>query len=114
MNSIGQVNLRGVYLQYISCFENTDIFQELDGTIKLNQLPNFNGSVFNFSCNCNKEDEQIAEATIKLTNNKQIQNSSVSIIEVAIAGKIGDYHWKNVCNCYLNVINLKNICFSCF
>ena len=69
-----------------------DIFQELDGTIKLNQLPNFNGSVFNFSCNCNKEDEQIAEATIKLTNNKQIQNSSVSIIEVAIAGKIGDYH----------------------
>lgn len=51
LNSIGQVNLRGVYLQYISCFENTDIFQELDGTIKLNQLPNFNGSVFNFSCN---------------------------------------------------------------
>lgn len=92
LNSIGQVKLRGVYLQYMSCFENTDIFQELDGTIKLNQLPNFNGSVFNFSCNCNKEDEQIAEATIKLTNNKQIQNSSVSIIEVAIVGKIGDYH----------------------
>lgn len=92
LNSIGQVKLRGVYLQYMSCFENTDIFKELDGTIKLNQLPNFNGSVFNFSCNCNKEDEPIAEATIKLTNNKQIQNSSVSIIEVAIAGKIGDYH----------------------
>lgn len=92
LNSIGQVNLRGVYLQYMSCFENTDIFKELDGTIKLNQLPNFNGSVFNFSCNCNKQDEPIAEATIKLTNNKQIQNSSVSIIEVAIAGKKGDYH----------------------
>ena len=92
LNSIGQVKLRGVYLQYMSCFENTDIFKELDGTIKLNQLPNFNGSVFNFSCNYNKEDEPIAEATIKLTNNKQIQNSSVSIIEVAIAGKIGDYH----------------------
>ena len=92
LNSIGQVNLQGVYLQYMSCFENTDIFKALDGTIKLNQLPNFNGSVFNFSCNCNKKDEPIAEATIKLTNNKQIQNSSVSIIEVAIAGKIGDYH----------------------
>ena len=92
LNSIGQVNLQGVYLQYMSCFENTDIFKALDGTIKLNQLPNFNGSVFNFSCKCNKEDEPIAEATIKLTNNKQIQNSSVSIIEVAIAGKIGDYH----------------------
>ena len=92
LNSIGQVKLQGVYLQYMSCFENTDIFKALDGTIKLNQLPNFNGSVFNFSCNCNKKDEPIAEATIKLTNNKQIQNSSVSIIEVAIAGKIGDYH----------------------
>lgn len=92
LNSIGQVNLQGVYLQYMSCFENTDIFKALDGTIMLNQLPNFNGSVFNFSCNCNKKDEPIAEATIKLTNNKQIQNSSVSIIEVAIAGKIGDYH----------------------
>ena len=92
LNSIGQVNIQGVYLQYMSCFENTDIFKALDGTIKLNKLPNFNGSVFNFSCNCNKKDEPIAEATIKLTNNKQIQNSSVSIIEVAIAGKIGDYH----------------------
>ena len=92
LNSIGQVNLQGVYLQYMSCFENTDIFKALDGTIKLNQLPNFNGSVFNFSCNCNNKDEPIAEATIKLTNNKQIQNSSVSIIEVAVAGKIGDYH----------------------
>lgn len=92
LNSIGQVKLKGVYLQYMSCFENTDIFNALDGTINFNQLPNFNGSVFNFSCNCNKKDEPIAEATIKLTNNKQIQNSSFSIIEVAIAGKIGDYH----------------------
>lgn len=55
LNSIGQVKLQGVYLQYMSCFENTDIFKALDGTIKLNQLPNFNGSVFNFSCNCNKK-----------------------------------------------------------
>lgn len=92
LNSVGQVKLKGVYLQYMSCFENTDIFNALDGTINFNQLPNFNGSVFNFSCNCSKKDETIAEATIKLTNNKQIQNSTVSIIEVAIAGKIGDYH----------------------
>lgn len=91
LNSIGQVVLRGVYLQYMSCFENTDIFKALDGTIKLNQLPNFNGSVFNFSCNCNKKDEPIAKATIKLTNNKQTQNGTVSIVEVAIEGKTGDY-----------------------
>lgn len=91
LSSIGQVKLQGVYLQYMSCFENTDIFKALDGTIKLNQLPNFNGSVFNFSCNCNKEGEPIAEATIKLTNNRQIQDSTVSIVEVAIVGKTGDY-----------------------
>lgn len=91
LSSMSQVKLQGVYLQYMSCFKNTDIFKALDGTIKLNQLPNFNGSVFNFSCSCKKEDEPIAEATIKLTNNKQIQNSTVSIIEVSIAGKPGDY-----------------------
>lgn len=91
LNSVSQVKLQGVYLQYMSCFENTDIFKALDGTIKLNQLPNFNGSVFNFSCNCNMEDKTISEATIKLTNNKQMQNGTVSIIEVAIAGKTGDY-----------------------
>lgn len=91
LDSISHVKLRGVYLQYMSCFENTDIFKALDGTIKLNQLPNFCGSIFNFSCSCKKGNEPIAEATIKLTNNKQIQNSTVSIIEVAIAGKIGNY-----------------------
>lgn len=91
LNSVSQVKLQGVYLQYMSCFEHTDIFKSLDGTIKLNQLPNFNGSVFNFSCNCNREREPIAEATIKLTNNKQIKDSTVSIVEVAIAGKTGDY-----------------------
>lgn len=94
LNSISLENLQGVYLQYMSCFENTDIFQALDGTIELNQLPNFNGSVFNFSCNCNKEDEPIAEATIKLTNNKKIQNGTVSIIEIVIAGKTGNYQLK--------------------
>lgn len=94
LESVGNIKLQGVYLQYMSCFENTDIFQALDGTIKLNQLPNFNGSIFNFSCNCSKEGESIAEATIKLTNNKQIQNSTVSIIEVAIAGKTGEYQLK--------------------
>lgn len=91
LNSVSKVKLQDVYLQYMSCFENTDIFKALDGTIKLNQLPNFNGSVFNFSCNCNKEDEIIAEATIKLTNKKQMQNGTVSVIEVAIAGKARDY-----------------------
>lgn len=91
LNSVSQVKLQGVYLQYMPCFEHTDIFKSLDGTIKLNQLPNFNGSVFNFSCNCNREREPIAEATIKLTNNKQIKDSTVSIVEVAIAGKTGDY-----------------------
>lgn len=91
LNSLSQVKLQDVYLQYMSCFENTDIFKALDGTIKLNQLPNFNGSVFNFSCNCNMEYKTIAEATIKLTNNKQMQNGTVSIVEVAIAGKTGDY-----------------------
>lgn len=91
LSSISQVKLQGVYLKYMSCFKNTDIFKALDGTIKLNQLPNFNGSVFNFSCNCNREREPIAEATIKLTNNKQIKDSTVSIVEVSIAGKTGDY-----------------------
>lgn len=94
LNSVCQVKLQRVYLQYVSCFENTDIFKALDGTIKLNQLPNFNGSVFNFSCNCNKNNEPIAEATIKLTNNKRLKNGTVSIIEIAINGKTGNYQLK--------------------
>ena len=94
LTAINQVELQGVSLHYLSGFENTDIFRALDGTIKLNQLPIFQGSVFNFSCSCNDGDESIAEAKIKLTNNIQIQNSKISIVEITIAGKAGHYSQK--------------------
>ena len=90
LNSIDHIVLQGFYLQYMSCFEELDIFANLDGNIKFNQLPVFNGSEFNFSCVCNKDNAE-AEATVKLTNNKPIKNTKFSIVQITITGKPGEY-----------------------
>lgn len=92
LKSIDHIICQGIYLQYMSCFENQDIFTNLDGTIKLNQLPVFNGSEFSFSCACNKDE---AKATVKLTNNKPIKNSKYSIVQITIVGKSGEYTVKD-------------------
>lgn len=91
LSSLQSIKLQDVNLQYISSFETVDIFDALDGTIQLTRLPHFNGSVFSFSCNCNSKNRAIAEATIKLTNNKEFLNTRFSIVEISITGKAKDY-----------------------
>lgn len=95
LNSVNQIVLKGMFLQYMSSFENRDIFTSLDGVITMNQLPSFNGSEFNFSCACHMDAGE-AEATVSLINNKQVKETKFSIIKITIASKNQEY---NVTQC---------------
>lgn len=77
-----------ISLQYISCFENESIFDNIDGDISLKYLPRFAGSEFSFSCHVH-EKEFDATALIRITDNiKTDPNTTTSVMNISLQGSV--------------------------
>lgn len=82
-----------IRVNYISVFNNLKIFDFIDGTIKLNNLPQFYGTQYNFRCQVQNEKKYVATAELSLTNEDPIPNSftdgkqdTQSIVNISVFG----------------------------
>lgn len=91
------ITIEELRINYVSVYNNIKIFDYLDGVIKLNNLPSFYGTQYNFRCAVGKENNFSALATLSLTNEDPIPNSFTngkqnvrSIVNITVEGKLSD------------------------
>lgn len=95
----GIITIKSIVVNYVSTFKNIRIFDYIDGEIKLNNLPQFFGTQYNFRCQVHNERGHEANAILSLTNEEPIQGSftegiqdTQSIVNIKVSGEpSGDY-----------------------
>lgn len=86
----GDIQISEISMRYISGFDNTSIFNQLDGEIKLNYLPIFDGSEFTFRYAVNDIIDGIrfqGFAIIKLTDSFVSPKGTTSIVDITVVGQ---------------------------
>ena len=84
------IKIKKIRFRYISVMEDESVFKNLDGTIKLNNLPNFNGTEFKFTCNVNDDYLCNAIANVQLVDKNQIGQRVFSIVDIEIKSDVSD------------------------
>jgi len=86
----GDIRVIGVTMRYISEFDNTSIFNQLDGEIKLKYLPIFDGSEFTFRYAVKDVIDGIKYkglAIIKLTDSFMSPKGTTSVADITVMGQ---------------------------
>lgn len=84
------INIKKIGFRYVSVMEDESVFKNLDGTIKLNNLPNFNGTELKFTCNVNDDYVSNAIANVQLVDKNQIGLRVFSIVDIEIKSDVPD------------------------
>lgn len=101
--------ITSVQIRYISTFEDTSIFDNLAGVVKLESYPRFAGSELNFQFGiAGKPSQHIrgSFAVVRLKNNIRIKNGdgTTSVVDVQVMTDLKNYEGKS-----RYVANLENI-----
>ena len=87
----GDIRVMDITLRYVSEFEDISIFKQLDGSIKLQYLPLFDGSEFTFRYGVKEiidGTEFQGGAIVKLTDKMLTPKGNISVADITVMGKV--------------------------
>lgn len=89
MSVLGDVAYKVAYVRYVSLFEDVSIFDQIEGDgLRITTLPRFQGTEFNFRCSVENSSHPNVVATVRLTNEKQIEQRKASVVDIMVEAKL--------------------------
>lgn len=94
-----KIIVKGLIIRYVSVMEDESVFANMDGTINMNNLPNFSGTEFSFSCNVHDDAVNNAIAKVRLIDKKEIGERVYSFVDITVESGIKDNSMDNLERC---------------